>query len=81
MRHSTLSPARLIPLSSISEAKLCSVLGIPRVGIIAIFDGAPGAGPLVENVRENVEVTDVPWAKEVQGGEWLGTKIMFGEGT
>jgi hypothetical protein len=34
----------------------------------------------MESVRENVEATDVPWVREVKGGEWLGTRIMFGEG-
>lgn len=29
-------------------------------------------------MRENVEVVDVPWVKEVGKGEWLGTKILFG---
>jgi ribonuclease P/MRP protein subunit POP3 len=77
--YPSLPPTRLVPFSTTSEAKLCKALGIPRVGIIGIFEGAPGAGPLVEYVREKVEVTDVPWVREVEKGEWLGTKIMFGE--
>ncbi|TLD20926.1 putative RNA-processing protein [Venturia nashicola] len=77
--HPALAPTRLIPLSTGSEAKLCSALGIPRVGIIGVFEDAPGAKGLVDYVRENVEVVDVPWVKEAGKGEWLGTKIMFGE--
>lgn len=49
------------------------------MGTIGIFENAPGAKGLIENVRENVEVVEVPWVKEVEGGEWLGTKVIFGE--
>lgn len=78
-RQLSLSPTRLVPLSIASEVKLCKALGISRVGIIGIFDGAPGPSALMEYVRNKVEVVDVPWVKEVNSGDWLGTKIMFGE--
>jgi ribonuclease P/MRP protein subunit POP3 len=77
--HPALPPTRLIPLSVTSESKLCKALGISRVGIIGVFDEAPGAAALMDYVREKVEVTDVPWARQVAKGEWLGTKVMFGE--
>ncbi|KAE9987041.1 hypothetical protein EG327_004025 [Venturia inaequalis] len=77
--HPALPPTRLVALSTGSEAKLCAALGIPRVGIVGLFEDAPGAKGLVEYVLENVDLVDVPWVKEAGKGEWLGTKIMFGE--
>lgn len=49
------------------------------MGIVGLFEDAPGAKGLVEYVLENVDLVDVPWVKEAGKGEWLGTKIMFGE--
>lgn len=77
--HPALPPTRLISLSTSSEAKLCAALGIPRVGLIGIFEDTPGAKGLVEYVRENMETIDVPWIKETGNAEWLGTRVMFGE--
>lgn len=69
------SPAiRLIQLRSNAEAKICEALGLPRAGIVGVFEDAPGARPLVERVRE-IEAVDVPWTREVSAGQWLGTNI------
>ena len=69
----------LVPLSIHSEAKLSSALGIPRVGVVGVFEDAPGAEALQEYVRDNVALVDVPWVGEVGDGRWLGTRILFDE--
>jgi len=79
--HSSQPPTNLVPLSLSSEARICKALGIPRVGILGIYEAAPETNSLLEFVRLNVEVVDVPWAREVVDGKWLGTKIVFGEDT
>lgn len=70
---------RLVQLGVVAEIKLCEALGIPRVGVIGVLEGAPGAIPLIEYVRGTVEAVDVPWTREVGAGKWLGTKILDGE--
>lgn len=72
-------PIRLIQLGAASEKKLCEALGLQRVGIVAIQDEAPGADPLIDYVRDNVEAVDVAWTREVGAGQWLGTSISMGK--
>ncbi|KAF2431770.1 hypothetical protein EJ08DRAFT_557761, partial [Tothia fuscella] len=70
------SPAiRLVQLGNTSESKLSEALGIPRIGIIGVFEDAPNAAPLMGYVREHVEAVNVPWTKDVGKGNWLGTRI------
>jgi ribonuclease P/MRP protein subunit POP3 len=72
-------PIRLIKLSAASENKLCESLGIPRLGVVGVLEEAPGATPLIEYVRENVDAVDVAWAREVGAGRWLGSNILDGK--
>lgn len=66
---------RFVPLEAAAEQKLRVALGIPRVGVLGVLSDAPGAGPLIEYVRQNVGPVDIPWVKETTQGKWLGTKI------
>ena len=73
--HREISAPRLIPLDSSAEQKLSRALGIPRVGVIGVLQDAPGAGPLIDYVREHVGAVEVPWVKETIEGRFLGTNI------
>jgi ribonuclease P/MRP protein subunit POP3 len=70
---------RLITLPPTSQARLASALHIPHVGALAIKEGAPGARPLVEYVREHVGLTECAWIDEAKRGEWKATKIDDGK--
>ncbi|PVH98417.1 hypothetical protein DM02DRAFT_673424 [Periconia macrospinosa] len=68
-----------IPLPTTAEAALASALHIPRVGALAILDGAPGAEALVEYVKGNVGddgVVECKWVAEAMGAAWRGVKIV-----
>ena len=51
------------------------VLGIPRVGMVGLIDGAPSASSLIELVRQNVPELEVPWLEEAVKGAYLAVKI------
>jgi ribonuclease P/MRP protein subunit POP3 len=71
-------PTRLIPLPTSTDARLASTLHIPRVGALAVFEGAPGAKALEEYVREHVGVTECKWVDEAMKGEWKRLNIKSG---
>ena len=58
-----------------AEDRLKAVLGIPRVGIVGLVDGAPSASSLIELVREEVPELEVPWLQEAVKGAYLAVKI------
>ena len=66
---------RLISLPEGAEVRLKSVLGIPRVGMIGLKNGAPNASSLVEFIRANVPEMEIPWLQEAIKGEYLPVKI------
>lgn len=66
---------RLIPLSTSSDGRLASQLHIPRVGALAIFEGAPGARALEQFVSENVDLTECAWVAEALKAEWRGSNV------
>ena len=66
---------RLISLPEGAEVRLKSVLGIPRVGIIGLMNGAPNASSLVEYIRANVPELEAPWLQEAIKGEYLAVNI------
>lgn len=39
-------------------------MGLPRVGALGVIEGAPGAGPLIEFVKDHVQEVNVPWLSE-----------------
>ncbi|KAF2788214.1 hypothetical protein K505DRAFT_206165, partial [Melanomma pulvis-pyrius CBS 109.77] len=65
---------RLVTLPPSSEARIASALHIPRVGAIAVLEGAPGADTLVQYVREKVGVVECAWVEEGMRAEWRGVK-------
>ena len=70
------SPAtRIILLPEGAEDRLMTVLGIPRVGMVGMIDGAPNALPLIELIRQNVPDLEVPWFQEAVKAAYLPVKI------
>ncbi|KAH9866727.1 hypothetical protein J1614_008420 [Plenodomus biglobosus] len=68
---------RLVPLATSADPRLAVKLGIPRVGALAIMDGAPGAKALVEYVREHVDLTECAWVDEALAPRWKGAKVTM----
>jgi ribonuclease P/MRP protein subunit POP3 len=66
---------RLISLPTSTDALLASALHIPRVGALAIYEGAPGAKALENYVRDNVGVTECKWIDEAISAEWRGLNV------
>ena len=66
---------RLISLPQGAEVRLKSILGIPRVGMIGLMNGAPNASSLVEFIRAKVPEMEVTWLQEAIKGEYLPVKI------
>lgn len=66
---------RIITLPEGAEDRLKAVLGIPRVGMVGLIDGAPSALSLIQFIRENVPELEVPWLQEAVKGEYLPVKI------
>lgn len=66
---------RLMSLPEGAEDRLKTVLGIPRVGMIGLIDGAPDASSLIEFIRQNVPELEVPWLQEAVKGAYLAVKI------
>ena len=67
-------PTRIIILPEEAEDRLKVTLGIPRVGIIGLMDGAPNASSLVEHIRQNVPEMEVAWLREAVKGTYLAVK-------
>lgn len=72
---SALPPIRLVPLASGAEARLIKALGIPRVGLVGLMDNAPAASQLIQLVRTQVPVVEIPWLQESISGVFLPTTI------
>ena len=68
-------PIRIVLLPEGAEDRLKTALGIPRVGMVGLIDGAPSASSLVELVRQNVPELEVPWLEEAVKGAYLAVKI------
>ena len=66
---------KLVVLPKGAEAKLSSALGIPRVGLIGLMEGAPAASPLIEFVKQHVPEVEVPWLVEAEAGVYLPVQI------
>jgi ribonuclease P/MRP protein subunit POP3 len=76
--QSNLQATRLVPLATSTESRLSGALHIPRIGALAILDGAPGAKALEDFVRERVDVTTCKWIDEAVGAEWRGVNVKSG---
>ncbi|OAL48371.1 hypothetical protein IQ07DRAFT_622827 [Pyrenochaeta sp. DS3sAY3a] len=70
------TPTLLIPLPTAADARLASILHIPRVGALALFADAPGARALEEFVRARVRPTECRWIDEAVRAEWRGLNVV-----
>lgn len=68
-------PTKIISLPEGAEDRLKTVLGIPRVGMVGLIDGAPNASSLIEFVRQKIPELEVPWLQEAVKGAYLAVKI------
>ena len=66
---------RIISLPEGAEDRLKTVLGIPRVGIVGLVDGAPNASSLIKFIRQRVSEFEVPWLQEAVKATYLPVKI------
>lgn len=74
LAHPSHPATRLVTLPPTSHSRLSTALGIPRVSFIALLEGAPHSGALVELVRECVGEVEAPGVKGVERG-YLPVKI------
>ncbi|KAI9773605.1 MAG: hypothetical protein M1840_006879 [Geoglossum simile] len=70
LSHSENPPITLVTLPKGAETRLVSALGIPRVSVVGLLEGATGSTALVEFVRKNVGAVDI----ECGRNGWRGTK-------
>lgn len=66
---------RVVLLDPSSERTIATAMGLPRVGVIGVSEDAPGAGPLLEYVRENVDPVEIPWLEKALSGQWMGMTV------
>ena len=69
------SSIRIVSLPEGAEDRLKTVLGIPRVGMVGLVDGAPNASSLIKLVRQKVSELEVPWLQEAVKATYLPVKI------
>lgn len=65
-------PVKLLALPKGAESRLTERLGIPRLGVLGLLDGAPGADILFELIQ-SLPTVEVPWVSEKH--EWQETRI------
>lgn len=66
---------RLVLLDPSCERTIATAMGLSRAGAIGVFDNAPGAAPLLEYVRDNVDPVEVPWLEKALSGQWMGINV------
>ncbi|KAG9952297.1 hypothetical protein KCU85_g2097, partial [Aureobasidium melanogenum] len=66
---------RLVLLDPSCERTIAAAMGLPRAGVIGVFDNAPGAAPLLEYVRDNVDPVEVLWLNKALSGQWMGINV------
>lgn len=66
---------RIVSLPGGAEDRLKTILGIPRVAMVGLIDGAPNASPIIQLIRQKVPELDVPWLQEAAKGAYLAVKI------
>ena len=66
---------RIISLPEGAEDRLKTILGIRRLGVVGLIDGAPSASPLLELIRHSVPEVEVPWLQEAVEGAYLAVKL------
>lgn len=66
---------RLVGFSKSCQERLSEALGIPRVSIIGLQEGAPNSQALVDFVRQHVPLIENEWFKEAQDLNFKQTRI------
>ena len=72
---------RVVSLPRKAEPRLSNALGIPRVCLIGVREGADGSVPLVEYLRDQVAPLNIPWLENASGGIFLQTEIKDAQTT
>lgn len=62
---------RLINLSCDDGAAISAAVGLPRVSVLGIDVEAPGAGSLIQYVRQQIEPVRVPWMRGSLSASYL----------
>ncbi|OAL26989.1 hypothetical protein AYO22_03933 [Fonsecaea multimorphosa] len=73
--------ARLVEWSSQAEEQVARALHQPRVGVVGVGEGTPGAEALLRFVRDNVDAIDVPWLDQIPKPIYHSVKIQTVEST
>ncbi|OQU97671.1 hypothetical protein CLAIMM_03566 [Cladophialophora immunda] len=68
--------ARLVEWSSQAEEQVARALHQPRVGVLGVGDGTPGAETLLHFVRDNVDGVDVPWLDQTPKPTYYPVKVQ-----
>lgn len=66
---------RLITLPAGAMARLSAIFGVPRVGILGLARNAPGGGPLLEFLCQEVPEINIPWLKDIKQGFYHPVEI------
>lgn len=71
--------SRLVELSSQAEAKIAQALQQPRVGVLGVEEGAPGAETVLRFVAESLDTVDVPWIDQPEHPVYFPVKVKTTE--
>jgi ribonuclease P/MRP protein subunit POP3 len=75
LAHPLLPATRLVRLPKGCDSRLCTVLGLQRVSVIGILDGAPHSKSLLHFIRAHVPEIQIPWHEEARKNKYLPVKI------
>lgn len=75
-RSGSENPIKLVLLPRVAEEKLCAAMGINRAGFVAVHEGAPHGGQLLEYVHANVADIEVPWIDQANKKQYLPLKVI-----
>ncbi|RVX73510.1 hypothetical protein B0A52_02398 [Exophiala mesophila] len=67
--------ARLIEISPQAEAKMAHAVGLPRLGMLGLEAGAPGAEALLRRVMEKIQEIDLPWLDLVSPPSYVAVQL------
>lgn len=68
--------AKLVELPPQAEAKLAQALQQPRVGVLGLEEGAPGADTLIRFVLENIDSVEISWLDKSSYPAYFPVKIQ-----
>lgn len=70
---------RLVPTTEQGELSIASALELPRAGLLAIDEAAPGCKGLFEYIRDAFAPIEVPWLGAVSSPTYLPLKLETSE--